>query len=113
MCGKIATAKSTLTKKLSAGPNTIALSEDYWLARLYPGEIKTVSDYVRCAARLREAIGSHIENLLRAGVSVVLDFPANTVANRDWMREIFVRAGADHLLHFLDVPDEIFKARLR
>lgn len=113
LCGKIAAGKSTLTEKLAAAPNTIVLSQDHWLARLYPGEIRTVPDYVRCATRLRDAIGSHVESLLRAGMSVVLDFPANTVADRDWMREITIRAGACHQLHYLDVPDEICKARLR
>ena len=33
------------------------LSEDRWLAALYPGEILDVADYGRCAARLRNAIG--------------------------------------------------------
>ena len=51
--------------------------------------------------------------LLVAGVSVVLDFPANTVANRAWARGIFEKAGAAHRLHFLDVPDEVCKQRLR
>jgi hypothetical protein len=48
-----------------------------------------------------------------AHLSVVLDFPANTPASRQWMRSLFERAGADHRLHFLDVPDEVCKARLR
>ena len=47
------------------------------------------------------------------GLSVVLDFPANTVANRHWMRGIFDRAGVAHRLHFLDVPDAVCKKRLR
>jgi predicted kinase len=29
------------------------------------------------------------------------------------MRTVFEEAGADHCLHFLDVPDEVCKARLR
>jgi predicted kinase len=29
------------------------------------------------------------------------------------MRSLFERAGADHRLHFLDVPDDVCKARLR
>jgi predicted kinase len=45
-------------------------------------------------------------------MSVVLDFPANTLANRAWMRSIFEAAGAAHRLHYLDVPDEICRARL-
>jgi predicted kinase len=113
LCGKIAAGKSTLTRQLSEAPGTVLLSEDHWLARLYPGEITTLADYVRCSARLREAIGPHIEALLRAGVSVVLDFPANTLKSREWMRGLFEAAAADHQLHFLDVPDEICKARLR
>jgi predicted kinase len=58
-------------------------------------------------------MGNHVEALLKAGVSVVLDFHANTVASRQWMRGIFERAGASHRLHYLNVPDDICKARLR
>jgi predicted kinase len=43
----------------------------------------------------------------------VLDFPANTVANRAWMRGIVERSGARHMLHVLDVPDAICRTRLR
>lgn len=113
LCGKIAAGKSTLTRRLAEAPGTVLLSEDHWLARLYPGEITTLADYVRCSGRLREAIGPHIEALLRAGMSVVLDFPANTLKSREWMRGLFVAAAADHRLHYLDVPDDVCKARLR
>lgn len=113
LCGKIAAGKSTLATELAAFPLTLVISEDQWLARLYPDEMATVSDYVRCSARLRAAMGPHIGALLQAGVSVVLDFPANTLANRAWMRSLFATTGAAHRLHYLDVPDEICKARLR
>ncbi|MCW0235962.1 MAG: ATP-binding protein [Ferrovibrio sp.] len=113
LCGKIAAGKSTLSAELAAAPGTIVLAEDAWLARLYPGEIHTVADYVRCAARLRDAVTPHVESLLRAGLSVVLDFPANTRVNRAWMRGIVDRSGARHRLYYLDVPDAICRARLR
>ena len=58
-------------------------------------------------------MGGHVEALLRAGLSVVLDFPANTVKLRHWMRAIFEAADAGHALHILDVPDAVCKARLR
>ena len=99
MCGKIAAGKSTLSAKLSAQQGTITIAEDHWLKRLYPGEINTIADYVRLAARLRETIAPHVEDLLRTGLSIVLDFPANTVANRAWMRGIIDRSGARHVLH--------------
>jgi len=113
ICGKIAAGKSTLAASLAARPGTIRISEDAWLASLYKDEQKTIGDYVRNSRRLREVLGDHIVALLEAGLSVVLDFPANTPASRQWMRSLFERAGADHRLHFLDVPDEVCKARLR
>lgn len=113
VCGKIAAGKSTLARRLAQAPTTILISEDEWLARLYPGEILSLEDYARCSGRLREAIGPHVDALLRAGLSVAFDFPANTVDRRRWMRSIFESAAAAHQLHFLDVPDAVCKARLR
>jgi predicted kinase len=112
LCGKIAAGKSTLAARLAAEAGTVLIGEDAWLARLYPDEIAGVADYIRCAARLRDAMAPHVEGLLRAGLSVVLDFPANTVAARAWMRGIIDRSGAAHRLHVLDVPDAVCRARL-
>jgi predicted kinase len=113
ICGKAAAGKSTLARRLAAAPNTILISEDAWLSTLYRDEQRTIADYARNSRRLRDVMGDHIEALLRAGLSVVLDFPANTVANRQWMRGLFEKAGAAHRLHFLDVTDAVCKARLR
>jgi predicted kinase len=113
LCGKIAAGKSTLAHQLASQPSTVLISEDYWLSRLFKDEMHTVADFIRYSCRLREAMGSHVEALLQAGVSVVLDFHANTVASRQWMRGIIENAGAAHRLHYLDVPDDLCKARLR
>jgi predicted kinase len=58
-------------------------------------------------------MGPHVIDILRQGLSVVLDFPANTVRNRNWMRSLIAEANAAHELHVLDVPDGICKQRLR
>ena len=113
ICGKIAAGKSTLARRLADAPAIILIGEDVWLSTLYPDEQRTVAEYARNSRRLRAVMGGHIEALLRAGLSVVLDFPANTVANRQWMRGIFEKAGAAHRLHFIDLPDAVCKARLR
>lgn len=112
VCGKIAAGKSTLARRLASEPTTVLISEDNWLSRLYPDEMNTVEDYVRYSGRLRGVMGSHVESLLRAGLSVALDFPANTVDRRRWMRGIFEGAGAAHQLHYLDVPDAVCRGRL-
>lgn len=113
VCGKIAAGKSTLTADLAKAPNTVLMSEDRLLAALYPGEIASVGDYVRCTTRLRGAVQGLIVNMLKAGCSIVLDFPANTVASRNWMKTLAESSGADHCLHYLDVSDEECKRRLR
>jgi predicted kinase len=112
VCGKIGAGKSTLCAKLAEQPATVLISEDSWLATLYPGEVTALTDYVRCSSRLKTAMAKHVQALLKAGVSVVLDFPSNTLAGRQWARGLFEAAAADHRLHFLDVPDEVCKARL-
>jgi predicted kinase len=111
-CGKIASGKSTLARRLGEAEGSILLSEDFLMATLYPGEIVTLQDYVRCAARLREAIGPHIVELLRKGVSVVLDFQANTPPTRAWMRSLFEAAGVDHRLHLLQTDEAVCRDRL-
>ncbi|HJQ56477.1 MAG TPA: ATP-binding protein [Vineibacter sp.] len=111
--GNVAAGKSTLAKRLAAAPGTVLISEDHWTSHLFKEEMQTVDDYARYSRRLRAAMGDHLVALLKAGLSVVLDFPANTVANRQWMRGIFEAAGAAHCLHVLDVPDDVCRARLR
>lgn len=113
ICGKIASGKSTLSRELGARPATVVIAEDAWLAALFGDEMSTIADFVRCAAKLEAAMGPHVVSLLQAGLSVVLDYHANTVARRVWMRGLVDASGADHQLHYLDVPDEICKARLR
>lgn len=113
LCGKIAAGKSTLAATLAAQPGTVLISEDGWLAALYPGEIVDLADYVRCTGRLRDAMGGHVAALIRAGVSVVLDFPANTRPSRAWLRQVADQAGCPQQLHYLEATDAVCKARLR
>lgn len=113
ICGKVASGKSTLARSLSAPDTTILLSEDAWLSGLYADELATLSDYVKCSEKLRATLEPHVVELLRAGLSVVLDFPANTAGTRTWMLRVIQEAECRHELHLLDVPDEICKARLR
>ena len=113
LCGKIASGKSTLAQQLAAQPRTVRISEDAWLAQLYPDALASIQDYVRLSERLRGAMQSHIVSLLQAGTSVVLDFPSNTPCTRAWARGIFEAAGAAHALHWLQVSDDECKRRLR
>lgn len=112
LCGKIASGKSTLAARLARAPATVLIAEDVWLGALFSDQMATARDYVRCAGRLRTVMGPHIAAVLEAGTSVVLDFPANTVETRAWMRGILDATGAAHRLHVLAPPDAVCLARL-
>jgi predicted kinase len=113
ICGKIASGKSTLAAELGREAATIKISEDDWLNTLFGEEMKSISDYVRRTTKLRRIMGPQVASVLKAGVSVVLDFQANTVEARNWMRGILEQTDASHVLHVLDVPDEVCLARLQ
>ena len=112
LCGKIAAGKSTLAASLASAPRTVLIAEDDWLNRLFAGELFSLPDYVRCSDKLRRIMGPHVAEMLKAGVSVVLDFPANTVGQRAWMRSILETTTAAHRLHLLEPPDAVCLARL-
>jgi predicted kinase len=112
-CGKIAAGKSTLAASLASAPGIVLIAEDDWLNALFADELVSLPDYVRCSSKLRPIMGPHVAALLNAGVSVVLDFPANTVEQRRWMRGILENTTASHQLHLLDAPDEVCLDRLR
>lgn len=113
MCGKIASGKSTLATTLAEQHAAILISEDRWLAALYPDEIHSVADYVRCARRIRQVLQPLVIKLLGSGVSVVLDVPANTRADREWLRALADGAQVPHCLHYLAIDDDTCRARLR
>jgi predicted kinase len=113
LCGKIAAGKSTLARRLAERPATLLITMDHWMPLLFPTENRTIEDFARLSARLRAAMGPHVVDILRHDLSVVLDFPANTVNWRSWMRSLITEAGVAHELHVLDVPDTICKERLR
>jgi predicted kinase len=110
--GKIAAGKTTLARKLAAQHGAVLLCEDEWLVRL-EAEIESFDDFRKHARRLRTAIGPHVVQLLRLGVPVVLDVPANTPNDRAWIRGLFEAANAAHELHVIEASDDLCKARLR
>jgi predicted kinase len=113
ICGKIGAGKSTLARQLATRPATLLITMDDWMSILFPTENRTIEDFTLLSARLRAVMGPHVIDILRQELSVVLDFPANTVRWRAWMRSLISEANVAHELHVLDIPDAICKERLR
>ncbi len=112
LSGKIASGKSTLAKSLAEKNKALLVVQDDWLATLYPEEIKTIDDYAICFDRLSKIMGQHLVDILKMNISVVLDFPANTIKVRTWMKSLAVSAHCKLEVHFLDTPNETCLSRL-
>lgn len=104
--------KTSLALELADRHSALAVIEDEWLLRLNP-PITNIDEFIAADARARSVIGPLATRLLSLGVNVVFDFAANTVKHRAWTRSIFEAAGANHVLHVLDVPLEECKRRVR
>lgn len=106
-CGKMGAGKSTMSQKLSEELNAILLSEDDWLSTLYPQEIQSFDDYLKYSNRLKPLLKNYIGRILSSGISVVMDFPANTKNQRAWFKDIILTESVSHRLIYLDVNDQI------
>ncbi len=111
-CGKAGAGKSTKARALAQAGGAILLSEDIWLSRLYADQIRVFDDYIRFSTRLHTVIAPLVVDLLSAGQNVVMDFQANTRQRRAWFRSIYQEAKAQHVLHFLQTPDQLCLARI-
>lgn len=113
ICGKIAAGKSTLAAQLARADRTVLIAEDDWLGALFSDQMSSGQDYLRYSARLQSVMAPHVAALLQAGLSVVLDFPANTPQQRGWMRALLQQTEAEHQMHLLDASDATCLARLK
>jgi predicted kinase len=112
-CGKMAAGKSTLARQLADRENAVLMIQDQLLDTLFPGLVLNVASYLEYAGRINRVVAPQAAAILSKGVSVVLDFPANTRNQRAWFRSIIDSTGVEHELHFVDTPDEVCKARLK
>lgn len=105
-CGKMGSGKTTKSRNIACSTGAVLLSEDEWLANLYPDEIRNFNDYLAYSARLKGVIKGHVQKLLNSGVTVVMDFPANTRSQRQWFKEIYSANDRPHKLVYIEASDQ-------
>ena len=106
-CGKMGAGKSTKSKAVAVERNAVLISEDEWLSKLYPDQISSFDDYIKFSSQLRPLIKSHVQNILRTGSSVVMDFPANTKRQREWFNKLSIEAESKAELIYLKANDAL------
>ena len=105
--GKMGSGKSTKSKQISQERNAVLISEDDWLSKLYPNQITSFDDYLHYSSLLKPLVKSHVLDILKTGTSVVMDFPANTVNQRKWFKELIAEANAPNELIYLNVSNHV------
>jgi len=105
-CGKMGAGKSTKALEVALAQNAVLISEDEWLASLYPNMISSLSDYVKYSKQLKPQMKTLVQSILSTGTNVVMDFPANTIQQREWFKAIFSEIQAPHELVYIDQPNE-------
>lgn len=106
-CGKMGAGKTTESREISQERNAVLLSEDEWLSSVYPNRIKTLADYIEYSGLLKPQMKRLVQSILASGANVVMDFPANTIQQREWFKAIFSEIQAPHELVYIDQPNEI------
>jgi predicted kinase len=106
-CGKMGAGKTTKSREISQERNAVLLSEDEWLSSLYPNRIKTLADYIEYSGLLKPQMKRLVQSILASGANVVMDFPANTIQQREWFKAIFSEIQAPHELVYIDQSNEI------
>lgn len=106
-CGKMGAGKSTKAKEIAIATNAVLLSEDEWLESLYSGEIQSLDDYIKYSKKIKPLVKNLVQSILSTGKDVVMDFPANTVSQRLWLKEIHSEIEAPHRMLYLDASNEV------
>lgn len=106
-CGKMGAGKTTRSRELAQARNAVLISEDEWLASLYPNSIASLDDYRKYAGLLKPPMKALVQSILLSGTDVVMDFPANTLSQRAWFKSIFSEIQAPHELIYIDQTNEV------
>jgi predicted kinase len=108
VCGLPGAGKTTRALEIAGSTGAVRLCPDDWLEALGVSLI----DY-DFRFRLEPQMLRHGEELLRAGVGVVVEFGSWARIEREAIRQIAVRTGVAAELHFMHAPMEELIRRVR
>jgi predicted kinase len=107
-CGLPGAGKTDLARQLAADRSALRLTKDEWLTALgsSPWDEPT-------REKVEHELWNLAQDILRLGVSVVLDFGLWSRIERDEMRFAARGLGVGVELHYLDVPTDVLWRRIQ
>jgi predicted kinase len=104
-CGLPGAGKTTLARQLAADRSAVCLTKDEWLTALGSSPWDTPT-----REKVELELWHLAQEILRLGLSVVLDFGLWARIERDEMRSVARGLGVGVELHYLEVPtDELWR----
>ncbi len=110
ICGKLCSGKSTYAKQLQATHRAVILSVDEIMLAvfgLYAGE-----KHDEYAAGVRRYLFEKSLEVTRAGANVILDWGFWTKEGRNEAKAFYRSRNIECDLHYLDISDEVWRARI-
>lgn len=109
-CGRICSGKSTYAAKLRRERGAVLLSIDEIMLSMFGQHAGEMHDeYV---ARTERYLLDKSLEIIDSGIDVVLDWGMWTKVERAEAREFYSSRGIDYELHYLDIPDIVWRERI-
>lgn len=109
ICGRVCAGKTTYARALAARENAVLLSCDEAVRAL---EDVLCDDYDTALEAVKKYLHRTASAIARAGCTAVLDWGFWTRAERRAASDFYEAAGVSYRWHYIDVPDEEWKARI-
>lgn len=111
ICGKICCGKSTYAEQLRVQKHAVLLSTDEITLALFGQHCGDKhDDYVE---RTQNYLFNKSLELIEVGISVILDWGFWMKEERDYARDFFESRNIECEFHYIDISDEIWRARLK
>ena len=112
VCGQIGSGKTTFAKKLEKETDAIRFTPDEWLVRLY-NELPPSNEFDKYYYRCCDMAWNVAVEILKRGLSVILDFGLWKKKERDSYKKKISDLGAKYKLYYLSTEENIIKQRLK